>query len=73
FDHFLKGSDNDIATESPRIDYYLMGANRWKHASAWPLPQTNWTVYHLGGHGAQHNGTLGDSAAAHDAPDVYLY
>lgn len=73
FDHFLKGSDNDIATESPRIDYYLMGANRWKHASAWPLPQTNWTVYHLGGRGAQHNGTLGDSAAAHDAPDVYLY
>lgn len=74
FDHFLKGVDNGAATESPRVDYFLMGANRWKNASAWPLPQTDWTVYHLGGPGARHNGTLlRDSASPGDAPDTYLY
>ncbi|OAT67420.1 peptidase [Mycobacteroides immunogenum] len=74
FDHFLKGVDNGAATESPRVDYFLMGANRWKSAPAWPLPQTDWTVYHLGGPGARHNGTLRrDSASPGDAPDTYLY
>ncbi|MCV7304438.1 CocE/NonD family hydrolase [Mycobacteroides immunogenum] len=74
FDHFLKGVDNGAATESPRVDYFLMGANRWKNAPAWPLPQTEWTVYHLGGPGARHNGTLlRDSASPGDAPDTYLY
>lgn len=74
FDHFLKGVDNGAATESPRVDYFLMGANRWKSAPAWPLPHTDWTVYHLGGPGARHNGTLRrDSASPGDAPDTYLY
>ncbi|MFA4084030.1 CocE/NonD family hydrolase [Mycobacteroides salmoniphilum] len=73
FDHFLKGTDNGVAAESPRVDYYLMGANRWKSAPSWPLPQTNWTVYHLSGPGAKHDGRLSNSTSLHDPPDTYLY
>ncbi len=73
FDHFLKGTDNGVASGSPRVDYYLMGADRWKNAPAWPLPQTNWTVYHLGGPGAKHEGRLSNSASPHDPPDTYRY
>ncbi|WP_167479505.1 CocE/NonD family hydrolase [Nocardia arthritidis] len=44
YDHFLKGVDNGVAGK-PRVDYYVMGANRWKSAPSWPLPQTKWTEY----------------------------
>jgi predicted acyl esterase len=40
FDHFLKGVNNDVAGK-PRVDYFVMGANTWKSATSWPLPQTN--------------------------------
>ncbi|MGH3723433.1 MAG: CocE/NonD family hydrolase [Mycobacterium sp.] len=73
FDHFLKGADNGVASGTPRIDYYVMGANRWKSASTWPLPQTDWTRYHLGGPGAKHDGTLGHTVLPHDPPDTYVY
>lgn len=51
FDHFLKGQDNGVSGE-PRVDYYLMGANRWKSASSWPLPQTQWKEYYFADSGA---------------------
>ncbi|MBA0048260.1 CocE/NonD family hydrolase [Mycobacteroides sp. LB1] len=73
FDHFLKGADNGVTSGTPRVDYYLMGANRWKTAPTWPLPQTDWTVYQLGGSGAKHAGTLGNSVSPHDPPDTYIY
>ena len=52
YDHFLKGANNDVAGK-PRVDYFLMGANTWKTATAWPLPQTQWTTYYLSGDGGQ--------------------
>ncbi|TDZ79934.1 Cocaine esterase [Mycobacteroides salmoniphilum] len=73
FDHFLKGTDNGVGADSPRVDYYLMGANRWKSAPSWPLPQTDWTVYQLSGSGAKHDGRLGNSTPPHDPPDTFLY
>jgi len=75
YDHFLKGVDNRVVT-GPRVDYFLMGANRWKTASAWPLPDTRPTRYYFSGNGdiVTRAGTL--SAAAPDAaqkPDRYTY
>ena len=35
----------------PRVDYFLMGANVWKTATGWPLPQTQPTTYYLSGRG----------------------
>ena len=59
FDHFLKDRDNGISGR-PRVDYFLMGANSWKSAPSWPLPQTIWTRYYLDGPGglADRGGTL---------------
>jgi uncharacterized protein len=79
FDHFLKGKDDRdgavVAPARPRVDYFLMGANVWKSASAWPLPQTRPTVYYLSGSGgiADREGRLTSTKAAAEPPDVYTY
>ncbi|MFI7002097.1 CocE/NonD family hydrolase [Nocardia sp. NPDC050175] len=77
YDHFLKGVDNGVAG-TPRVDYYVMGANRWKSAPSWPLPQTQWETYYFNGGGA--NGTAGRTGKlVEQAPtgpadaDHYLY
>jgi putative CocE/NonD family hydrolase len=79
FDHFLKGKDSGngapVAPGRPRVDYFLMGANIWKSASAWPLPQARPTVYYLSGRAgiADREGRLAPSAPSAEPPDVYTY
>jgi putative CocE/NonD family hydrolase len=76
FDHFLKGKSNAVAGK-PRVDYFLMGANAWKSATGWPLPQTRWTTYYLSGGGGMataHAGTLSTTPAdGNQQPDTYTY
>ncbi|WP_458690089.1 CocE/NonD family hydrolase [Nocardia tengchongensis] len=77
FDHFLKGKDNKVSGQ-PVVDYFLMGANRWKSASAWPLPDTRWTTYYLSGKGGTtalgRAGALSTEAPKDpQEPDRYLY
>ncbi len=47
FDYWLKGIDNGIMKEPP-VNYYVMGANEWRTAAAWPPPSTA-TRYYLSG------------------------
>jgi hypothetical protein len=74
FDHFLKGENNDVAGK-PRVDYFVMGANTWKSATSWPLPQTNWTTFYLSGPGgiADRKGQLVSTAPSAQPPDTYTY
>src|SRR5206468_3638745 len=75
YDHFLKGQDNGVSG-APRVDYFLMGANTWKSAPSWPLPQTRWTPYFLSGSAAAPSraGSLTNSPPSADQPgDVYTY
>jgi uncharacterized protein len=75
FDHFLKGRSNGVSGQ-PRVDYFLMGANRWKSSTSWPLPQTVWTRYYLSGNGglSDRRGRLTTSLeAVGSPPDVYTY
>ncbi len=74
FDHFLKGENNDVAGK-PRVDYFVMGANIWKSATSWPLPQTNWTTFYLSGPGgiADRKGELVSTAPSAQPPDTYTY
>jgi uncharacterized protein len=74
FDHFLKGQDNSVSGR-PRVDYFLMGADKWKSAAGWPLPQTKWTTYYLGGRGGlpDRDGTLTTSMGPGAPPDTYTY
>jgi predicted acyl esterase len=47
YDHWLKGVDTGIMSEPP-VRYWLMGRNEWRTGDDWPLPQTEWTKFHLG-------------------------
>jgi len=51
FDHFLKGQDNGVEG-GPRVDYFVMGENRWHVAGQWPLAATTYQSWYLasGGH-----------------------
>ncbi len=46
FDHWLKGLDTGVMREPP-VTFWVMGENKWRHADAWPLPQTQWTKLYL--------------------------
>jgi predicted acyl esterase len=46
FDYWLKGVDTGIMDEPP-VKFWVMGANEWRTASDWPLPDTTWTPYYL--------------------------
>ncbi len=46
YDYWLKGIDTGIMDEPP-VKIWVMGANRWRHAENWPLPETQWTRFYL--------------------------
>lgn len=53
----------------PVVTYYLMGANEWYTASAWPPPATRMCALYLGS-----NGTLtSESPRQPSNPDTYIY
>ena len=74
FDHFLKGRQNDVAGK-PRVDYFVMGADSWRSATSWPLPQTKWTTFYLSGPGGsdERKGELVSTAPGAQPPDTYTY
>ncbi len=45
-DHWLKNINTGIMDEPP-VQYWLMGANEWRSAADWPLPETAWTKFYL--------------------------
>jgi len=46
FDYWLKGIENGIMEEPP-ITLFVTGADEWRTASDWPLPETRWTPFYL--------------------------
>ncbi|HTI77766.1 MAG TPA: CocE/NonD family hydrolase [Mycobacterium sp.] len=74
FDHFLKGQNDDVAGK-PRVDYFVMGADTWKSATGWPLPQTKWTTFYLSGPGRsdERKGELISTAPGAQPSDTYTY
>src|SRR5580692_40226 len=46
YDYWLKGIDTGIMDEPP-VRYWVMGANEWRSAADWPLPETQWTEFYL--------------------------
>ena len=61
--------DQTIDELWPRVIYYLMGANEWHAASAWPPTGARTRVLHLGVGGALTCGAAEQSAT----PDSYTY
>ena len=55
--------------EWPRVIYYLMGANEWRSAEDWPLPEAEDTLFYLGA-----GGTLSSAPPQElQATDQYVY
>src|SRR6266446_7971579 len=46
FDYWLKGIDNGVDRE-PKVRIFVMGANKWRTAEAWPIPGTEFRKYYL--------------------------
>jgi putative CocE/NonD family hydrolase len=76
FDYWLKGIDNGI-TDSPKLQYYLMGAGEWRSADAWPLPGTEFTKFYLHSDGRANgrsgDGTLGTEPPGDERADRFTY
>ena len=76
FSHWLKDEQNDVA-EWPPVQLFVMGANRWRSESEWPLARTRYLDFYLhgGGHAntASGDGLLSREAPRDEPPDEYVY
>ena len=65
-DYWLKGRDNGIAA-MPKVQYYVMGRNEWRSASAWPLPTAQFTKFYLTSDGRA-NSRFGTGGLVREVP-----
>jgi hypothetical protein len=66
FDQWLKGHETGIMDGKP-IRYFVEGADEWREADTWPLPDTRYDAFHLCA-----DGTLSSSEKVPGSRD-YLY
>ncbi len=76
FDHWLKGIQNGV-TKMPRVQIYVMGANRWRGENEWPLVRTKFTKYYFHSNGSANSrfgdGVLSTDVAGNEPDDSYVY
>ena len=63
----LMGIDNGISSE-PRVKVFVMGANRWREADDWPIPDTRHESWLLRS-GGEANSVLGNGLLTPDPSD----
>jgi uncharacterized protein len=75
YDYHLKGIDTGIQREDP-VRTFVMGADTWRSAPDWPLPDTDLTRLYLtarsGANSSRGDGELVDAPAT-EGSDSYLY
>ena len=76
YDHHLKGIDNGVA--APRVEYFVLGENRWRSATAWPPTEVTSQTWYFHGDGRANRlvtaGTLDQRAPLGDEPvERYTY
>jgi hypothetical protein len=47
FDLMLKEKQNDFKKNTPRVQYYTMGSNKWQNSDVWPPENTEMTTFYL--------------------------
>ncbi len=77
FDRWLKGEDNGFEDETPRVQYYTMGANAWRSADSWPPEGVETLTLYLDSDGSA-NSLFGDGRLVRKPPakeglDRYAY
>jgi len=76
YDRMLKGVDNAVA--NTRVEYFVLGENAWRRATAWPPPEAEAQRWYLGSDGAANrrvtSGTLRPTAPSGAEPtDCWRY
>jgi uncharacterized protein len=76
FDRWLRGRQGATDGDAP-VRIFVMGIDQWRDEQDWPLPDTTYTDYFLGGSGrantADGDGVLSTEAPGAEHADVYLY
>lgn len=67
FDRFLKGINNGIE-KTPKVEYYLVGDNKWCNATTWPPVDINYYNLYIGS-----EGKLSSSISNDSLPDVFEF
>lgn len=77
FDLLLKGEQNDFKKNTPRVQYYIMGSNKWQTSDTWPPKNAVMTNYFLSSEGKANtrngDGKLVAKAPSADKPDTFTY
>jgi len=77
FDHFLKGEDNHVLENMPKVKYFTMGMNKWQTSDTWPPKGAQPMTIFLAGGGKANSlngdGALTAAAPAVDNPDSFTY
>ena len=78
FDHWLKGKDNKVLDETPKVQYYTMGINEWRSSDVWPPEEAEMVTLYLESSG-EANSVFGDGKLTttlpgqEDHPDGFTY
>ncbi|WP_174183557.1 CocE/NonD family hydrolase [Nocardia barduliensis] len=76
FDRWLRGDTTALDDIAP-VKIFVMGIDQWRDEQDWPLPDTQWTDYHLTSTGRANtsngDGTLTTEPAPKVERDTYLY
>jgi putative CocE/NonD family hydrolase len=74
FDKYLRGIEDRPLVP---VRYFVMGANKWRNAQTWPLPETQRQRFflHSGGHAntSGGDGRLSREEPGAESPDTYVY
>jgi putative CocE/NonD family hydrolase len=77
FDYWLKGEDNGVLEETPKVQYYTMGQNEWQSSSTWPPEGAELVTWYLDSGGAANSlfgdGSLSMSKASGAEHDGFTY
>ena len=77
FDYFLKGENNHILENTPKVRYYTMGINKWQTSDTWPPKGAEPMKLFLSSGGRANtlsgDGALATSAPSPDSPDSFAY
>ncbi|GGD39025.1 CocE/NonD family hydrolase [Muriicola marianensis] len=78
FDLWLKGETNKFKEETPRVQYYTMGINKWNSSDSWPPAGARMQTFYLRS-GGKANSLYGDGSLSekkpgkNDTPDTFVY
>lgn len=67
FDLWLKGEQNSFKADTPKVQYYTMGSNKWQSADTWPPENSELTTYYLNSEGNA-NSLYGDGTLSIKPP-----